>query len=483
MKKSIVRSTSLALCTLLLLLSLLVSAPLSAYALPEDQHAAIQNFIEEAQRISQAPGIAVSVVADGETHFFSAGVADRGTQTPACEDTLWDIGSSTKAFTSLGILYLEEQGLLSVNDSVADHLPWLAFKYNGRPVDMQGVRLYHFMHHTSGLPMVPGTATGSLEGGVRSIIDAELRFYPGENFLYANENTNILGLIIEVVSGQSYASFMVEHIFHPLGMTDTFANRAEAIATGRRATGHVTQFIFFTIQRDSPDAEAIDNLPAGYLVSSTRDMARWMEVQLGIAEDIPEIFYTIIPRSHQAGQSIVQPDGHFYAAGWIVSADQSVIEHGGTTWGFGSNVFLFPEETLGITVLSNLAGAHGTQSQPALNIKEILDGNLNQSYSILWTFQHLDVTFTIATVLGLLFTALFTWRGFCRRKQNALTSLTKKRLVLVLFWGIMALAMVIPLVLFAWIIFFIHSFLTMVVAFALLFTSFAWFTRFPLKKA
>ena len=450
--------------------------PIYATPMSDEQSTAIQSFVEEARRISRAPGVSVAVVTGGETHFFYTGVANRETASTVNADTLLDIGSSTKAFTSLGILYLEERGLLSLDDSIADHLPWLTLRHNGQPIDMQEVRLYHFLHHISGLPMDDGTSErGSLRLSVEDLVADGLASLPGEQFIYANTNTNILGLVIEAVSGQIYEDFMIEHILHPLGMTDTFANRERAIATGRRASGYVTQFIFFTKESDISNAMSIDMMPAGYFVSSARDMARWMQVQLGLAADIPEIFHTIVPRSHEAGRSIAEPDGSFYAAGWIVSADQSFVEHGGTTLGFGSNVFLFPEEQIGITVLSNISGAHGTQSRPAANIKDILDGNLNQSYSILWTFQHLDVTFTIMTVLGIALAVLFALLSLRRRKQHRRQPLTKKRIILIVFWGIMALAMAVPPLMFPWLWTRIYSFLTMAIAFALLFSSIAWF--------
>jgi len=462
---------------LVLLLILGISLPI--YAMSNEQSSAIQSFIEEARRISRTPGMSVAVFIGDETHFFSTGVSNRETGILANEDTLWDIGSATKAFTSLGILYLEERGLLSLDNSITDYLPWLTFEYNGQPIDMQNVRVYHFLHHISGLPMDDGTETGSLQQSVENMVDVGLVSLPGERFIYANVNTNILGLVIEAVSGQSYEAFMVEHILHPLGMMDTFANRERAIATGRRAEGYVTQFIFFTMQSDISNEGANAYMPAGYIVSSTRDMARWMEVQLGLATDIPEIFHAIIPRSHEVGRSISEPDGSYYAAGWVVSADQSFIEHGGTTLGFGTNVFLFPEEQIGITVLSNLSGAHGTQSNPAGNIKDILDGNLNQSYSILWTFQHLDVMFTIMTILGIVLAVLFILLSLRRRKQNERQPLTKKRIVLIAFWSVMALAMGIPLVLFSWLWERIYSFMTMGIVFALLFGSIAWFVSSP----
>ena len=470
-----------AMAVMVLMMCLLVPS-FAVYAMTGEQASAIQSFIEEAGRISRTPGISVAVVAGDETTFFSTGVANRETGTLADENTLWDIGSATKAFTSLGILYLEERGLLSLDDSIAGYLPWLTLRYNGQPVDMQDVRLYHFLHHISGLPMDDGTQTGSLRQSVENMVSVGLVTLPGQRFIYNNVNTNILGLVIEAVSGQSYEDFMVAHILHPLGMMDTFPNRERAIATGRRAQGYVTQFIFFTMKSDISNEGAYAYMPAGYFVSSTRDMARWMEVQLGLVQDIPEIFHTIIPKSHEAGRSIAESDGRFYAAGWFVSADLSFVEHGGTTFGFGSNVFLFPEEQIGIAVLSNLSGAHGTQSRPAGNIRDILDGNLNQSYSMLWTFQHLDVTFTIMTVLGLVFTVLFTLLGLRRRKQNEHQPHTGKRIALIVFWAVMALAMSVPLLLFPWLWERIYSFMTMGIAFSLVFVSIAWFISSPRRS-
>jgi len=472
----------------LLSLLLILGTNLSIYAtlISGEQSSAIQSFIEEARHISRSPGIAVAVVTGDETTFFFTGVTNHETQILANEDTLWDIGSATKAFTSLGVLYLEERGLLSLDDSVADYLPWLTLSYNGQPIDMQEVRLYHFMHHIIGFGMDLGSTTGSLRQGVENMVADGLVSLPGERFIYNNVSTNILGLVIEEVSGLSYEDFMVEHILHPLGLMDTFANRERAIATGRRAQGHTTQFIFFTMFRDTSDTEAIDHMPAGYITSSVGDMARWMEVQLGLATDIPEIFHTIIPRSHEAGRSIAEPDGSFYASGWIVSADQSFIEHGGTTEGFGSNVFLFPNEQIGITVLSNLAGARGVaQAGIAGNIKDILDGNLNQSYSILGTFQQLDVMFTIMTVLGIVLTVLFVVLSLRRRKQNERQPLTKKRIALIAFWAVMTLALAIPFLLFPWFALMIeriYSILTMIIALALLFGSIAWFVSSPRRS-
>lgn len=109
-----------------------------ALALQNEQAEAIQQFLDEARRISGAPSISVSIIIEEEIHFFSSGTTND-------ENTLYELASVSKAFTALGILYLEENGFLSTTDSIADYLPWLTFNYSGEPVDMQDVRIEHFI--------------------------------------------------------------------------------------------------------------------------------------------------------------------------------------------------------------------------------------------------------------------------------------------------------------------------------------------------
>ena len=483
-KRIIVRKIPIAL---LLILSLFLGFSISALALPKEQEHAIQSFVNEARRISGTSGISASVVVDGETYFFSSGLANSEAETPADEETLWELASVSKAFTALGVLYLEEQGLLSLDDSIADHLPWLTFWYRGQPVDMQGVRLYHFMHHTSGLLLnsEPGL---TLQGGVEALVNAELAFFPGESFAYGNGNYNILGLVIETVSGQSYEAFMEEHIFRPLGMTQTFANRDYAVATGQFAQGYATQFIFFTVPRDARETES--RVPTGFLISSAQDMARWMGIQLGLVTDIPEIFHTIIPRTHESGHWVVQWDG-YYTAGWFVSAEGDRIDHGGLNHSFSTFALLLPEEQIGITVLANSCQTINA-TLIADSIADILGGDLEASYRM-GGIQIMDVVFTLVTILGGAFAVIFFIFGLRRRKQDERQPRTKKRIVLIILWSVITLALIvfsyafprtiIPFGSWSFALTLVSlSFLTAFVALALLSASITWFVAFPRRR-
>ena len=427
----------------LLVLLLTLGASLPIYAMSNEQSSAIQGFINEAQHIARTPGIAVSVVSGDDTHFFSTSIN---------QETLFELASVSKQFTALGILYLEERGLLSLDDSIADHLPWLTFRYSGQPVDMQGVRLYHFMHHTSGLPLVSSEGSGTLQSGVEALIGSQLLFSPGTRFEYGNGNYNILGLIIETVTGQSYESFMEEHIFQPLGMMQTFAYREKAVATGKLAQGYATQFIFFTVARNAQASQITENIPTGYLISSAQDMTRWMQVQLGLATDIPEIFSIILPRSHEQGRSVgigggfPFPAGSHYAGGWVLNAERHSIEHGGNNPSFSTYVLLLPGEQVGITVLANGCQVLDT-NQIANSIADILQGNLDVTYSM-GSVQIQDIVFTIITVAGTLLALVFLTFALGRIRKGNKRPLTKKRIALIAFWAIITIIMIVTLFIF-----------------------------------
>lgn len=326
MKKTIV-------CVITILILISRFATQSYASLSDTQSAAIHALLDDARRISGVPGMSISILADDEMFYFSSGYADRESGSSASENTLYELASVSKAFTGMGILLLEEQGLLSMTDTVQKYLPWFTLKYQGKPVDMTSLTLNNFLHHTSGLTnsrhsqnIPQGNTPDLLQKTVEKLVDAGLVFPPGEQYSYGTVNYDVLGLVIENVSGQSYEDFMREQVFQPLGLHQTYVYKEEAQATGQLAQGYRSSF-FMTTPYNAPDYSG--NKPAGYIISSTKDMARWMGIQMGIVKDIPEIFHTVIEKSHQGDMSVPDVNEMYYAAGWTVNANQTIIEHPG----------------------------------------------------------------------------------------------------------------------------------------------------------
>jgi len=255
------------------------------------------------------------------------------------QDTIFQIGSVAKSFTGFGVLMLEDMGLLSVYDSVNQHLPWFWVNYNGTPVPHEDITIYNLLHHTSGFtsderfferPQLTETTTEWSE----RFAGVELSAYPSTVNVYTNINYILLGLIIESASGQSYDEFMTSQILHPLEMCDTFIDFGRAQQTGRLIGGNRLRFMQ-PVSWEPPHHTA--TVPTGRIYSSVADMARWAGLHLGSLE-VSEQFARVTQRSHELNGDSEHLFAHrrndgFYAAGLGISFENgsiSSIAHNGS---------------------------------------------------------------------------------------------------------------------------------------------------------
>ena len=448
------------------------------YAAPDAQSAEIQALLDDACRISGVPGMSLSIRADDEVSYFSSGYADRENKVSASENTLYELASVSKAFTGMGILLLEEQGLLSMSDPVQKYLPWFTLKYEGRTVDMESLTLNHFLHHTSGLvnirhtQLIPqGNTPDMLRRTVEKLADAELAFPPGNQYDYGTVNYDILGLVIETVSGQRYEDFMKEKVLKPLGLNQTYMYQEDARATGQLAQGYRSSF-FMTFPYNAPDYAG--NKPAGYIISCTKDMSCWMDIQMGIVQDIPAIFHRIIEKSHQGDRSVPAVDGMYYAAGWSVNAEQSIIEHQGVNPNFTTEAAILPDERTAICLLTN---GVNTNISLVLKVKDILDGNLTQFYEIGGT-QFMDIVLSAVTITFIILAALFFLLGLRRKKSNERQPMIKKTILVIAVLLTIAFVLCMICLVLDWstiLVWQTYSVLTALISSALLSASIAWF--------
>ena len=449
------------------------------YALSDSQGEAIQRLLDEACRKSGVPGMSVSILNKDEVLYFSSGYANREEKESASEDTLYELASVSKAFTGMGILLLEEKGLLSTTDTIQTYLPWFTLKYQGKPVDMQSLTLDNFLYHTSGLTnrkhtkdIPEGDTPDMLQKTVEMLVDTDLSLPPGNQYDYGTVNYDVLGLVIEKVTGQSYEDFMKEQIFQPLDLHQTYVYKEEAKATGHLAQGYRSSF-FITTPYHAPDYAG--NKPAGYIISCTKDMARWMGIQMGTVKDIPEIYQMVIKKSHQGNVLVPAVNGMYYGAGWLVNADQTVIEHSGGNPNFSTQVSMLPKEGKAICLLTN---GTNTNINMVKNIKDILDGNLTQSYKISST-HCLDIVLSSLTIIFCLLAISLVFLGVRRNKTIERGTITRKRAIAfnILVIATIALCFVSMLIVSNGSIILIwqtYSILTALISFALLTAVAAW---------
>lgn len=387
----------------------------------------IDKLVNGILRKSKVPGASIILVNGEETKYLSYGYANKENEIVPTQDTLYELGSMSKAFTALGILLLEDQGKLSLSDPVSDYIPWFRVYYKGTH-DGESIKneveltIANLLYHTSGIPFktigyIPeGASENMLEAAVKTLIGTQLDFYPGDRYQYATINYDVLGYIIQIISGQTYEDFMQENIIGPLGLDNTYMFPDEAKISGSLAQGYKMTF-FRSQPYDAPSYRG--NTPAGYIISNTKDMERWMRIQMGLIE-VQDQYKKIIEKSHTGNTTVASEGNYYYAYGWQVNIKGKDILHGGNNPNYSSMLIMQPEDKLGICILTNMnSNAVDYLSDNILNI--IQGKNISKYTSD--SYKNLDAVFSIvmigSVVFGLLFLILLlrAFIDFVKRKR------------------------------------------------------------------
>ena len=225
------------------------------------------------------------------------------------------------------------------------------------------------------------TSEQAIENSVRALKDVTLVRAPGEAYEYSNINYTVLGLVVQMVSGQSYESYVQENIFDPLEMSHSFTSLDEARRNGM-STGYVT-FFGLPIAKDVPFNRG--NIAGGYLICSAEDLAHYLIAQLneGHYGNVSVISPQGMDAMHQPLVNTETP-GDSYGMGWHVSPVNGVpaIWHDGDNANFSANLMMAPQAKLGIVVLNNANGTFVLQApnQIATGVQAILLGKQPKSY-------------------------------------------------------------------------------------------------------
>ena len=273
------------------------------------------------------------------------GMANYEQSVPNTPQTMFRLASITKQFTAAAIMILQERGKLNTNDSVCKY-------FSDCPTVWQPITIRHLLTQTSGIATYSGrfelqsSGVGESRAKMFDLIKSKpLEFVPGEKMKYGNSSYYLLGLIIERTSGKSYADFVQENIFTPLGMKRSGYDEADRVAK-KRADGYRWQGDSFVNARyvnyTTPNM-------AGGLYSTTEDLLLW-----------DKALYTEKILSRESLDEMFTPfkdltPGKGYAYGWYTTKrfNRQEIAHGGNTSGFINYIARFPAERVTVIVLSN----------------------------------------------------------------------------------------------------------------------------------
>ena len=282
---------------------------------------AIDTFLQSEMSSLGIPGMAVGIV-EGDTivHLRGFGIAGSDGRKVTAQ-TPFLLASTSKAFTALAVMQLVEAGKLDLDSIVRGYIPWFAtddWAQSGR------ITVRQLLNQTSGLSTATGTAdnqsddvdTGALERGVRRLAGRSLVSMPGAEFHYSNSNYQVLGLLVQVVSGQEFGAYLREHIFLPLDMKHTHTSLAEAKTDGL-ASGYYHWFGLASLPTDFPMSTA--NVPPAGIVSSAEDMAHALIAHLNSGRYLDQTLLSPagMDELHQ-GAVVTTGYASKYAMGWYV---------------------------------------------------------------------------------------------------------------------------------------------------------------------
>jgi CubicO group peptidase (beta-lactamase class C family) len=359
---------------LIAVLAIVVPA-LAAAAPPKDFDARVAAVM----KASEVPGAAIAIVENGEVTLARGyGVRKLGSAEAVGADTLFQIGSTTKAFTSTALAILVEEGKIGWDDRVIDHLPGFRM-YD--PWVTREITVRDLLVHRSGLGRGQGDLMFVPSTGIsRADLVRRIRFLKPatsfrSGFAYDNVLYAVAGQLVEAVSGQTWEDFVEARIFAPVGMTSSVTNDVDRLSAADRAFPHgrVGELRGIGPQEgfdENKVALGANVGPAGAIAAGANDLARWLAVQLASgqvpgtekrlfsAESAQAMWQPVVPvpaTPFPPALADAVPQFRGYALGWMVQdyRGHKVIQHGGGTQGFRAIMVLIPEKNTGYAIVNN----------------------------------------------------------------------------------------------------------------------------------
>jgi CubicO group peptidase (beta-lactamase class C family) len=309
----------------------------------------------------RVPGAAIAVSSGDQLVEAAAGVLSTATGVEATTDSVFQIGSITKVWTTTLAMQLVDDGKLELDSPVRAYLPDFRI---GDETAAAAITVRQLMCHVSGFEGDLFTDTGRgddcVEKFVATLADTPQLFAPGTMFSYNNAAYSVLGRVVEVLRGKSYDECLREHLFAPLGLTHA-ATDAYAAILHRAAVGHI---------QPTPDAEpepapvwalVRSNAPAGSMLAMCpRDLLAFarMHVAGGTAADGTQVLSAASVKAMQQRQ-VELPElgllGDAWGLGWELFdvPGGPVIGHDGGTIGQSAFVRVVPERDVAVALLTN----------------------------------------------------------------------------------------------------------------------------------
>lgn len=329
----------------------------AAAAQPAGSEKAVDNIFSRWK--STTPGCAVGVAVRGKPVLMKAyGMADLEHHVANTPDTVFESGSVAKQFTAMAIMLLVQDGRLSLDDQVRKHIPEL-------PDYRVPLTIRHMLTHTSGLrdwgsiagiAGAPRTTREYTHAHVLDIVSRQksLNFPPGTQWSYSNTGFNLSAIIVDRVSGMSFADFSKRRIFEPLGMTSTqWRDDHRRIVKGR-AIAYSTAAVGYEIEMPFENVHG-----NGGLLTTVGDLLKWNENFVTPLVGDPKL----LMQMETVGKYNDGRDLNYGLGLYVRPLDGAKnVYHSGSTAGYRAHLNRLPESHTSVAVLCNASDGEATRS-------------------------------------------------------------------------------------------------------------------------
>jgi CubicO group peptidase (beta-lactamase class C family) len=344
------------------ILSILCSILSTKAQISTIQEQKIDNIFTDWEK-PNSPGGAVGIIKNGKVVYSKTfGLASLEYKVPNTKETIFNIGSVSKQFTAMAIIFLHLEGKLSIDDDIRKHLNWL-------PDFGEKITIRNMLHHTSGLRSYH--ALLSLAGwrfdDSRDNEDLDrfmkkqqgLNFKPGDKFGYSNTNYMLMVNIIEKVTKEKFTTWMYKSIFKPLGMLNTYIQDDYMTVKRHKATSYYTnrKKEFFKA------SEFWGYIGSANVHSNADDLLKWQQNFRTPQKGWEKKFKMMTTQD-----KLNNGKENEYAFGVLVKDYNGIksIEHSGATGGYISNIASFPKEDISFVLLSNFQSSNVRQKSSKL---------------------------------------------------------------------------------------------------------------------
>lgn len=334
----------------------------------------MERFIERRVHEVGVPGAAWVAVQEGSVAYSGAtGLASLRSQTALTPHTPMELGSISKPFTAVAVMQLVDAGTIQLDAPVVRYLP----EFELADVDAaRQITVRQLLSHTSGIGTLAGnltqadldTSPGALQARVHALSEVWPSAASGERWQYSNSNYQVLGALIEEISGMDYGRYVEANVLRPLGMEDSYV--FDPPENARPALGH--RFWFGQLRPATGRYKGRGSAPQGGLVVSARDLGSFLAAMTNREDDI-------LSAEGKAEMMREQPGAKNYGLGWHIRdiEDRRLVWHSGASPGFEAAAAVDPERQAGFALITN---AHSGFAFG--NINPLVSGALSEAFGM-----------------------------------------------------------------------------------------------------